>query len=97
MRSQILHAKVPVFSTRVPFNLNESLPRRVVFVSTPPITLLNSLEIRDLFHYLLPHSKKGGQSETLLNTCVAQSNSADLLLFNNASDWLSGDLDNKSQ
>ena len=52
----------------------------------------------DLFHYLPPPAAKGGgQSETLLNTCIAHSNSADLLLFNNASDWLSGDLDNESQ
>ena len=43
-----------------------------------------------------PYSKKGGQSETLLNTCIAHSNSADLLLFNDAFDWLSGDFD-KSQ
>ena len=45
----------------------------------------------------LPYDKKGGESETLLNTCIAHSNSADLLLFNNASDSLSGDFDNKSQ
>ena len=44
-----------------------------------------------------PNSKKGGQSETLLNTCIAYRNSADMLLFNNAFDWLSGDFDNKSQ
>ena len=44
-----------------------------------------------------PYSKKGGQSETLLNTCIAHFNSAYLLLFNNASDWLSGDFDNESQ
>ena len=40
--------------------------------------------------------QKGGQNETLLNTCIAHSNSADLLLSNNASDWLSEDF-NKSQ
>ena len=52
----------------------------------------------DLFHYIPPpYSKKGGHSETLLNTCIAHSNSADLLLSNNASDWLSGDFDNKNQ
>ena len=44
-----------------------------------------------------PYSKKGGHSETLLNACIAQSNSADLLLSNNASDWLSGDFDEKNQ
>ena len=43
------------------------------------------------------YSKKGGHSETLINTCIAHSNSADLLLSNNASDWLSGDIDNKNQ
>ena len=37
------------------------------------------------------------KSETLLNTCIAHSNGVDLLLFNNASDWLSGDFYNKSQ
>ena len=46
---------------------------------------------------LCPRAAKRGQSETLLNTCIAHSNSADLLLFNNASDWLSRDFDNKSQ
>ena len=40
-----------------------------------------------------PTAKRGGQSETILNTCIAHSN---LLLFNNVSDWLSGDFD-KSQ
>ena len=44
-----------------------------------------------------PYSKKGGHSETLLNTCIAHSNSADLLLSNNASDCLSGDFDKKNQ
>ena len=44
-----------------------------------------------------PYSKKGGHSETLLNTCIAHSNSADLLLSNNASDRLSGDFDKKNQ
>ena len=44
-----------------------------------------------------PYSKKGGHGETLLNTCIAHSNSADLLLSNNASDWLSGDFDEKNQ
>ena len=34
----------------------------------------------DLFHYIPPYSKKGGHSETLLNACIAHSNSADLLL-----------------
>ena len=43
------------------------------------------------------YSKKGGHSETLLNACNAHSNSADLLLSNNASDWLSGDFDKKNQ
>ena len=43
------------------------------------------------------YSKKGGHSETLLNACIAHSNSADLLLSNNASDWLSGDSDKKNQ
>ena len=43
-----------------------------------------------------PYSKKGGHSETLLNACIAHSNSADLL-SNNASDWLSGDFDEKNQ
>ena len=52
----------------------------------------------DLFHYIPPTAKKGGgHSETLLNTCIAHSNSADLLLSNNASDWLSGDFDKKNQ
>ena len=49
----------------------------------------------DLFHYIPPYSKKGGHSERLLNTCIAHSNTADLLLFDNASNWLSGDFDNK--
>ena len=43
-----------------------------------------------------PLQQKGGLKETLLNTRIAHSNSADLLLFNNASDWLSGDF-HKSQ
>ena len=50
-----------------------------------------------LFHYMPPYSKKGGHSETLLNAFIAHSNSADLLLSNNASDWLSGDFDKKNQ
>ena len=37
-----------------------------------------------------------GHSETLLDTCIAHSNSADLLLSNNASDWLSGDFDTEA-
>ena len=41
--------------------------------------------------------QKGGHSETLLNECIAHSNSVDLLLSNNASDWLSGHFDNKNQ
>ena len=45
----------------------------------------------------LPTAKGGGQSETVLNTCIAHSNSANLLLFNNASDWLSKDFIDKSQ
>ena len=44
-----------------------------------------------------PTAKKGGHSETLLNTCIAHSNSANLPLFNNASDWLRGDFDNENQ
>ena len=44
-----------------------------------------------------PYSKNGEQSETLLNTCIAHSNSADLLLSNNSSDWLSGKFDIQSQ
>ena len=44
-----------------------------------------------------PYSKNGGHSETLLNACIAHSNSSDLLLSNNASDWLSGDFDKKNQ
>ena len=40
---------------------------------------------------------QGGQSETLINTCITHYNSAYLLLFNNASDWLSDDFDNKSR
>ena len=55
------------------------------------------LEILDLFHYIPPYSEKGGHSETLLNACIAHSNSADLLLSSNASDWLSGDFDKKNQ
>ena len=47
--------------------------------------------------YPPPYSKKGGHSETLLNTCIAHSISADLLLSKSASDWLSGDFDNKNQ
>ena len=43
------------------------------------------------------HRKRGGQSETPLNTWIAHSNSAYLLLSNNASDWLSGNFDTKSQ
>ena len=64
-------------------------------------TTLNEIQLgiktRDLFHYIPPYSKKGGHSETLLNTCIVHSNSADLLLSNNASDRLSGDFDNKNQ
>ena len=41
----------------------------------------------------MPYSKKGGQSETLLNTCIAHSNRPYLFLINNASDWLSEDVD----
>ena len=47
-----------------------------------------------------PYSKRRGQSETLLDTCMESntySNSTDLLLYINASDWLSEDFDNKSQ
>ena len=44
-----------------------------------------------LSHPPPPYNKKRGQSETLLNTCIAHSNNADLLLFNNACDWLSRD------
>ena len=44
-----------------------------------------------------PYSKKGGHSETLLNACIAHSNSADLLLSNITSDWLSGDFDKKNE
>ena len=55
---------------------------------------LTCIKDRDLFHCVPPYSKEGKQSETLLNTCIAHSNSADLLLINNASDWLSGDFDN---
>ena len=44
-----------------------------------------------------PYSKKVGHSETLLDGCIAHSNSADPLLSNNASDWLSGDFDKKNQ
>ena len=36
-----------------------------------------------------------GQSKTLLNTCIAHSNTSDLLLSNHASDWLSEDFDKK--
>ena len=61
------------------------------------IDIKPTLQYLDLFHYIPPYSKKGGHSETLLNTCIAHSNSADLLLSNNASDWLSGDFDNKNQ
>ena len=60
----------------------------------------NSEQLLDLFHYTPPPpplQQKGGHSETLLSTCIAHSNSADLLLSNNASDWLSGDFDNKNQ
>ena len=60
-------------------------------------TLYTVISISDLFHYAPPYSKKGAQSETLLNTCIAHSNSSDLLLSNNASDWLSEDFDNKNQ
>ena len=47
-----------------------------------------------IFFAMSPLQQKGGPSETLLNTCIAHSNSADLLLFNNASDWRSEDFDN---
>ena len=50
-----------------------------------------------LFHYIPPTAKRGGIVKRLLKTCIAHSNSADLLLFNKASDWLSGDFDNESQ
>ena len=56
----------------------------------PPFCLIEYL---DLFYYIPPYSKKGGHSETLLNTCIAHSNGVHLLLSNNASDWLSGDFD----
>ena len=49
----------------------------------------------DLFHYVPPFCCR--HSETLLNTCIAHSNSADLLLSHNASGWLSGDFYNKNQ
>ena len=63
---------------------------------------LRSEPVRDCFidnHHeqAYDYSKKGGHSETLLNTRIAHSNSAYLLLSNNASDWLSGDIDNKNQ
>ena len=52
-----------------------------------------SLKTRWISYTISPSSpplqRNGGQSETLLNTCIAHSNSADLLLFNNASGWLS--------
>ena len=56
--------------------------------------LRSAKEIADLFYHI-PHSIKGGQIETLLNTCNAHSNSAYLLLFNNAFDWLSENFDKK--
>ena len=59
-------------------------------------TLYTVISISDRFHYIPPTAKKGGHSETLLNTCIEYSNSADLLIFNNGSDWLSEDFD-KSQ
>ena len=52
-----------------------------------------------MYCYILlcpPYSKKG-HSETLLSTCIAHSDSADLLLSDNASDWLSGDFHKKNQ
>ena len=49
-------------------------------------------EVLDLFHYIPPTAKRGDIVKRLLNTCIAHSNSADLLLSNNASDWLSRDL-----
>ena len=58
---------------------------------------LSESDPSDLFHYIPPLQQKEGHSETLLNTCIAHSNSADLLLSNNASDWLSGDFDSTNQ
>ena len=68
---------------------------------------LHFLISKNLFHcfryigslslYPPPTAKKGGHSETLLNACIAHSNSAHLLLSNNASDWLSDDFDKKNQ
>ena len=55
------------------------------------------IKLTDLFHYVPSLFAVGGQSETQLNTHIARSNSADLFLFDNVSDWLSGDIDNKSQ
>ena len=75
-------------------SLGDVMVKMVVSQMTKmPITYLKM----DLFHYVPPYSKKGGHSETLLNTCIAHSNSAYLLVSNNASDWLSGDFDNKNQ
>ena len=53
--------------------------------------------IWDLFHYIPPTAKRGDIVKRLLNLCIAHFNSADLLLSNNASDWLNGDFDNKNQ
>ena len=61
------------------------------------INIFSLAIITGSFSLYPPYSKKGGHSETLLNTCIAHSTSADLLLSNNASDWLSGDFDNKNQ
>ena len=63
----------------------------------PPPQASQLYEIVGSLSLYPPYSKKGGHSETLLNTCIAHSNSADLLLSNNASDWLSGDFDYKNQ
>ena len=46
---------------------------------------------------LYPPQQKGGNKETLFNTCITHTNRADMLLSNNSSELLSGDIDNKNQ
>ena len=53
----------------------------------------NMPKLKIWISFTIPHpeSENGGRGETLLNKCIAHSNSADLLLSNIASDWLSGE------
>ena len=72
------------------FNIIVSQKQTLIFLKKYLYAIFETLSLCP------PLQQKGGQIETQLNTCIAHSNSADLLLFNNVSDWLSEDFDNKS-